>query len=246
MRPSNHQSSACQSPIHQTSTHQSSGQQPSIHQPHMNVLPELNVDSFFYNIISTYEPRFQKIETAFQLSEDILESSHSLFENVHSCLNELRKERDLLNSKLCETIAKNGSLRKKDYHTMMSDILDSFDAKEKETESQFLIFIEAQKGTAQSLKNSLLSIKDIDSKDTNEKIGIIKEQLSQIPKLQEMRKETVMKSFMSFQQMHNKMMDYLEDMLAKGDQILIQDLKKVKDQILKEINPSSKLPEEIN
>ena len=120
---------------------------------------------------------------------------------------------------------------------MMSGMLNSLDDKEREAESQFLVFIEAQKETAQSLKESLLGIKDITAQDAGEKINLIKEQLSQISQLQELRKETAMKTFMDFQQMHNKMMECLEDLLKKGDHILIQDIKKVKNQFIQEINP---------
>ena len=202
----------------------------------MSPLSEINIDGFFDNIITSYESRIQKIQTAFQSSENITESSHSLFDNVHNSINDLKKEREILNSRLCETLAKNGSLRKKDYNSMMSGILSALDAKEREAETQFLIFIEAQKETAQSLKNSLLGIKDITSADASEKITLIKDQLSQISKLQEMRKETAMKTFIDFQQMHNRMKECLENLLEKGDQVLIQDIKKVKNQIIKEIN----------
>lgn len=212
----------------------------------MSTQPGINIDGFFDNIITSYETRIQKIQTAFQSSENITESSHSLFDNVHCSLTGLRKERDILNSKLCETVAKNGSLRKKDYNTMMSGILSALDEKEKEAESQFLIFIEAQKETAQSLKNSLLDIKDITSPDVNKKITLIKEQISQISKLQEMRKETVMKTFMDFQQMHNRMMECLESLLEKGEHILIKDIKKVKDQIIKDINLAGFLSNKAN
>jgi len=202
----------------------------------MNTQPALNIDGFFGNIITSYESRIQKIQTAFQSSENITESSHFLFDNVHHSLNELKKERDILNSQLCENLAKNGSLRKKDYNTMMSGILNALDEKEKDAETQFLNFVEAQKTTAQSLKNSLLGIKDITSQDNCEKITIIKEQLSRISELQETRKESVMKTFLDFQKMHNKMMSCLENLLEKGDQILVRDVKKIKDQIIKEIN----------
>ena len=203
----------------------------------MTTLSEINIDGFFDNIISSYETRIHKIQTAFQSSENITESSHSLFDNVHSSLNDLRKERDLLNSKLCETVAKNGSLRKKDYYIMMSGIINALDDKEREAESQFMIFIEAQKETAQSLKNSLLDIRDVTSQDAGEKILDIKKQLSQISKLQERRKETAMKTFMDFQLMHNKMMQCLENLLNRGDQLLIQDIKKVKNEFIKELKP---------
>ena len=202
----------------------------------MNNQPELNIDGFFDNIISSYENRIQKIQTAFQSSENITESSHFLFDNVQSSLNDLRKERDLLNSRLCETLAKNGSLRKKDYNTMMSGILCALDEKEKEAETQFLSFIEAQKETAQSLKTSLLGIKDITSPDVTEKINLVKVQLSLISELQETRKETVMKSFTDFQKLHNRMIESLNSLLIKGDPIHVRDIKKIKDQLIKELN----------
>ncbi|MEI7897618.1 MAG: hypothetical protein WCJ26_11330 [bacterium] len=202
----------------------------------MDTRPAMNIDGFFGNIINSYESRIQKIQTAFQSSENITESSHFLFDNVHHSLYELKQERALLNSRLCENLAKNGSLRKKDYNTMMSGILSVLDEKEKEAEAQFLSFIDAQKATAQSLKNSLLDIKDITTQDNCEKISIIKEQLARISKLQEMRKEAVMKTFLDFQQMHNKMRTCLENLLMKGDQIMIKDIKKVKDQLINDIN----------
>ena len=201
----------------------------------MSTQPELNLDSFFDNIITSYENRIQKIQTAFQSSENITQSSHSLFDNVQNSLNDLKKERDILNSRLCENLAKNGSLRKKDYNTIMSGILSALDEKESEAERQFLNFIEAQKETAQSLKTSLLSIKDITSQDSTEKITIIKDQLSQLSKSQEVKKEMVMKTFFDFQLMHNKIMEYLEDLLTKGSQIQIKDIKSVKNKIIQEI-----------
>ncbi|MFZ4412713.1 MAG: hypothetical protein ACOYOV_06490 [Bacteroidales bacterium] len=203
----------------------------------MKANTNIDLDSFFGNVITSYEERIQKIQTAFQSSENITESSHFLFDNVHNSICDLKKERDLLNTRLCETLARNGSLRKKDYNTMMSDIIGTLDQKERAAETQFLNFIEAQKQTAQSLKNSLLGIKDITSQDTNEKIAIIKEQLSQISKLQEMRKDTVMKTLIDYQQMHNRMMECLEYLLEKGDHIIVQDIKKIKSQIINEIKP---------
>lgn len=201
----------------------------------MSTQPELNIDGFFDNVLSSYETRIQKIQTAFQSSENLTESSNSLFDNVHDSLSNLRKERDLMNSRLCEAVAKNVSLRKKDYNTLMSGILNTLDEKEKEAENQFLIFIETQKETARSLKNSLLMIKDITAKDAKEKIAIVKAQISQISEQQEMRKEAVMKTFIEFQQLHNKMMECFEDLLKKGDHILVQDIKSIKEHVFQEI-----------
>ena len=202
----------------------------------MSMKAEINTDGFFDNIISSYETRIQKIQTAFQSTENITESSHSLFDNVQNTINELKKERDILNSRLCENLAKNGSIRKKDYNTIMSGILTVLNEKEKEAERQFLNYIEAQKETGQTLKNSLLGIKDITTEDSTDKIITIKKQLSQISNKQEKEKETVMKTFTDFQQMHNRIIGCLENLLEKGDHILIKDIRKNMNQILKDIN----------
>jgi len=177
--------------------------------------------------MTLYETRIRKIQTAFQSSEEITQTSHFLFDHVRNSLEELKKERDILSSRLCESLAKNGSLRKKDYNTIMSGIIDTLNEKEKEAEKQFSSFVEAQRETAQSLKNSLLSIKDITSQDLEEKASILKKQLSGISELQETRKEKVMNTFLDFQEMHNEMMNFFESLLKKGDQIAIQDIKKI-------------------
>jgi len=201
----------------------------------MNVRSELNIDVFFNNVLSSYESRIQKIQTAFQSSENLTESSNSLFDSIHNSLDNLRKERDLLNSRLCETVARNVSLRKKDYNAIMSGILNMLDEKEKEAESQFLIFIETQKETARSLKNCLLTIKDITAQDAKEKIALVKEQISQISEQQEIRKEAVMKTFIEFQQMHNRIMECFENLLKKGEHILVHDIKVIKEQVIQGI-----------
>ena len=193
----------------------------------MHTRTDLNIDGFIDNIISSYESRVQKIQTAFQSSETITESSHNLFDHVHHSLSDLKKERELLNARICESLAKNGSLRKKDYNNLMSGIISTLDEKEKAAEDLFLGFIEAQKETAQSLKNSLLQMKDLSGSDSGETITKIKEQLSRITKMQEMRKEVVISTVLDFQQMHNRMIQCLESILEKGEHLLVKDIKNI-------------------
>jgi hypothetical protein len=200
----------------------------------MNTGDDLNIDGFLDNIIASYENRIQKIQEALQSSENITNSSNILFDNVQNSLAALKSERDKLNTRLCETLAKNGSLRKKDYHNMMSGILDMVNEKEEEAGGQFLNFIESQKKITQSLKNSLLSIKDISSQDANEKIEIIKKQLSISSALYEEGKKKAIKTFSDLQQMHNKLTECLEGLLKKGNNILIQDIKELSIKLKKE------------
>jgi len=202
----------------------------------MNTNPNQEIDYFLENIITSYEDRVQKIQTAFQSSEKITESSHSLYDHVHSSLNGLKKEREQLNTKLCEALAKNGSLRKKDYNTMMSGILETLNGREKEAEHTFLSFIETQKETAQLLKNSIMGFKDISPQDSNEKIANIRQELSHISKIQEERKEIVKNTFIGFQNLHNKIIECLEAQLEKGSEIQAQDIKNIKHKIINEFS----------
>ena len=202
----------------------------------MNIQRELNIDWLFDNILTSYENRMQKIQTACQSSENITESSHFLFDNVHNSLVNLKKKREILNSRLCETLTKNGSINKINYNIMMSDVLSAIDEKEKEAENRFLNFIEAQTQTANLLKTCLLDIKDVNTTDSNDKIAFIKNQLSQISLEQEKSKQTVIKTFMDFQQMHSQLMECLENMLDISDILLIQEIKKMRKLILNGIN----------
>jgi len=212
----------------------------------MNMNSNKEINSLFESIIISYEDRIQKIQTTFQSSENLTESSQFLFDNVHDSLNNLKKQRDLLDSKLCETLSKNGSLRKKDYNLIMSDIINLIDEKERTAEQQFLNFIEAQKETAKSLKSNMLSIRDIASQDANEKIKALKEQLSQISELQEIRKETVKSSFINFQQIHDLVIESFENLLKKGENILIKDIKEIKAQIISKINSKQEVTNPVN
>lgn len=192
----------------------------------MNVSPNPDISSFFGNVITSYHHRIRKIRTAFESSENISESSHAFFDHVHNSLPGLRKERGILISGLSETLETSVSVRKKDYNTMISDLLSALDVKEQPPESGFLVFLEARKGTVQTLTISLLGIKDIAAQDAGEKITAIRAQLSSIPKLPEGRKDQVMKTFTNFQQRQNGMIKCLESLIEKGDHILIRDIKK--------------------
>lgn len=197
----------------------------------MNTEPQLALNSYFETIINSYEDQIQKIQMAFQSSEIITESSHTLSDYVRNSLKELKKERESLNSRLCETLAKNGSLRKKDYNKMMSDILDLLDKQQWEAERKFLDFVETQKEIAQLLKNSLLGLKNIGSQDADDKIASIRKQLSSISILGEKRKEMVLRSFMDFQKMHSKTMGCFKSLLEKNGNIMAKDIKYIKKQI---------------
>ena len=180
------------------------------------------------NYADSGEVRIQKIQNAFQTSENIKESCHFLVDSVEESLEYLKERRIDVSSKLCDALAKKESLRKKDYNSIMDDIYRMLDEKENNAKSQFINFIEDQKEFTQSLKNIIVNITDYSTTDSTDKITVMKEELSQIAEIQEKRKESVIKTLTDFQEIHKKVMEYLESLLEKGDNINIRDIKKAK------------------
>ena len=174
------------------------------------------------------EVRIKKIQNAFQSSENIKESCHFLIDSVEDSLEYFKERRKDVSSKLCEALAKKESLRKKDYNIIMDDIYRLLDEKENNAKSYFIAFIEDQKEFTQSLKNIIVNIADYSASGSADKNALLKEELSQIAEIQEKRKESVIKILTDFQKTHNKVMEYLESLLGKGDNISIRDIKNAK------------------
>ncbi len=172
--------------------------------------------------------RIQKIQNAFQSSENIKESCHYLVDSVKDSLDYLKERRLDLSSKLCEVLAKKESVRKKDYNSIMDDINMMLDEKENTAKNHFLNYIEDQKEFTQSLKDIIVNISDYSKEDLNNKNALLKSELSEIAEIQEKRKQTVITILTNFQETHKKVMEYLESLLEKGEDITIRDIKKAK------------------
>ncbi len=188
-------------------------------------LDEMN--DFIENLVISYESRLHNIETVFNTSEAISESSQNLFKDLQLSLVELRKERTHINDQLRESLAKNGSLRKKDYDKMMKGILLLLEKKEKEAENYFAKYIEDQKALASFIKKGLLEIKDASSKNNNDSIKSFKKELNNITQEQELMKNKVIQHFLTYQNIHNTTTGHLKILLKKRDTILVKDIKKI-------------------
>lgn len=189
----------------------------------------------FESLIQSYETRIQNIESVFCKSDDLTQSSYTLLQDFTSSIKNYRAERDTINSLLQENLAKNVSLRKKDYNRMMSDILDKLDEKEQEAEKQFKQFIEEQKAMTQFLKKGVFEIKDHIQENNRERIKVFREELDRISTELEAKKELVIQEFFDYQQMHRLIIEKLKMLLAKGDQVFVHDVKEVHRTLISEI-----------
>jgi len=201
----------------------------------METIAQNTPNDFIETILTSFEDRIQKIETAFSTSEAVNDSSNELMSDFHHSLFELRNERIQLNTLLRENLARKGSLRKNDYDCLMGDLFTLLSEKEKEAENQFNSYIEDQKLMVQFLRHGILEIKNIEDDDYKTKIETFKTDLENIIKKQAHVKEQAINKFQEFQNIHQKITGNFQQLLENSEHVHCHDLKKLKNQLLEEL-----------
>lgn len=176
-------------------------------------------------IISSYENRIESIESIF-------ESTTELLENSQNFLIDSRKDREKINAQLRENLAKNESLRKKDFDNMMQEILPPGDQKEKQIKDLLKSYFNEQREMAHILKNNLTEFKDLLAKGETQRIKNFQQTFKEIIAKQDERKAEVAAKLKEFQEDQKLLAERLKELLAKGSQLRIRDLKLT----LKELN----------
>jgi alpha-mannosidase len=202
----------------------------------METMTDKSSLDFIENFIHSFEDQIEKIESVFRSSEAVSDSSHLLFNDFRQSLSKLRDERNRLNERLRENLARNGSLRRNDYDCMMEEIFTLLDEKEKDAENQFYRYIDDQKAMARFLRQGILEIKDIDQEDNREKIREFRSELETILQAQQHRKELAIKTFLEFQNTHQRITVHFHKLLDEDAHLLCKDIKNVKKHILEELD----------
>lgn len=201
----------------------------------METLNQNSTVDFIETILTSFEDRIQKIETAFSSSEAIYDSSNVLSKDFQQSLLELRNERTELNTMLRENLAKHGSLRKNDYDCLMVEIFTYLNEKERDAENQFNRYIEDQKEMVHFLRHGILEIKDTSLDDYKEKITDFKARLDSIIRTQQQRKDSAIKKFTEFQHIHQKITSRFRQLLDQDNKVFCKDIKILKKQVLEEL-----------
>jgi len=198
----------------------------------MKTTPLNDMNDFVEDLVISYEARLNKMGSIFTTTEAISESSNHLFNDFHNSIQDLRDERGKLNFNLRETLAKNGSLRRKDYDRLMERILIFLEEKENEAEKHFCNYIEGQKVMAQTIKTGLLGLNEAQSTNTPNRIKNFKQELECISKEQETRKDFVMEQFLSFQEIHDNVTNKFNGLLKNVEEVRVKDIKIVINDLL--------------
>jgi len=170
------------------------------------------------NIISSYQARIQSIGAIF-------DNTHELLEGFQESLLDTREEREKMNAELRENLAKNESLRKKDFDNMMRDILSAQEEREKQVRSLLKDYLNEQKEMANALGESLGKVKDAVAKGEAQRVKEFQAAITEILEKQEQRKQEVSSELKEFQKNRQEMAKRLKELLAKGRELRIKDLK---------------------
>jgi metal-responsive CopG/Arc/MetJ family transcriptional regulator len=196
----------------------------------LKVVPSVrNSERIVNNVIDSYEIRIQDIESLFSTSLQILEGFQEAFLDT-------KQERNKINTQLRDTLARNESLRRKDFDNMMQGILSIQDQREKEIRNLLHNYLNEQKEMAQALRNKFGELKVSLVKGKARRVEEFQALIKEILDRQEVRKKEVVSRLEEFQKEQKAVESRLKDLLAKGRETRIRDFK----YMLKEIKAKDK------
>ena len=170
------------------------------------------------DIISSYESRVYSIGAVFDTTHQILQGFQDSFLDT-------KQEREKLNAELRENLAKNESLRRKDFDHMMQGILSTQDEKEKEVRNLLNGYLNGQKEMAQALRENLKKFKDSLARGEVGRVKEFQRMIKGILARQDARREDVTSNLKGFQNEQQEMAKRLKELLSKGNNLRIKDFK---------------------
>ena len=170
------------------------------------------------DIISSYETRIQGVEALFQ-------TTHQILQGFQDSVLDTRQEQERINGQLRESLAQNGSLRKKDFDRMMSVISSHQDQEEQEVRSLSKSYLNEQTNFVQELRESLRNFTEALAGGEVQRVKEFQMLIKEIFAKQEQRKEEVISNLKEFQKEQQETARMLKNLLAKGRELRIKDLK---------------------
>jgi len=175
-------------------------------------------------IISSYEDRIKSVESTY-------DNIFQIFHTFQTFFIDTKQEQEQTNTQLRENLARNGSLRKKDFDNMMQDILKTQDEREEAVKGLLNVYLNEQYKTANILRENLSEVRGALAKGEVEKIREFKGLIRSLLDEQESKKEEITSNLKEFQKEQERVTTGIKDLLAKGNELRIRDFKKM----LKEI-----------
>ncbi|MEI7615945.1 MAG: hypothetical protein WCJ54_04455 [Actinomycetota bacterium] len=182
------------------------------------MLLENSTETTAKNIISSYEIRIKSIGSIFDTTHELLQSFKDSFLDS-------KQDREKSISQLRENLAKNESLRRNDFDSMMKDILIMQDRREKEVWGMLNGYLDGQKEMSQTLGKNFEEFKDSMIAGDSRRLEEFKDTMKNIMDRQTERKEEVVAKLKEFQREREEMSVELKTLFEGGRNIRIADVK---------------------
>jgi molecular chaperone DnaK (HSP70) len=178
----------------------------------------LGVQHAVEEIISSYEQRLRGIGF-------IIDNTQMILGEFQESLSDTKQEREELKIELRDTLARNESLRKKDFDAMMNTILSSQDDREREVRGLLSSYLTEQRDMAKTLRENLGSFRDSLNRDNIDRVQNFHQMLQDILNKQEERKTEVTEKLTTYQKEQSELSSTLAALLSRGRDLRTRDLK---------------------
>jgi len=182
------------------------------------MLSESSTETTAKSIISSYEIRIKSIGSIF-------DTTHELLQGFKDSFLDNKQDREKSISQLRENLAKNESLRRNDFDSMMKDILIMQDKREKEVWGMLNGYLDGQKEMSQTLGKNFEEFKDSMIAGDSRRLEEFKDTMKSILDRQSERKEEVVAKLKEFQKEREEMSVELKTLFEGGRNIRIADVK---------------------
>jgi bacterioferritin (cytochrome b1) len=186
--------------------------------PRAPMTDSVNATHVVEGIISSYEEKLQSMSL-------IIDNTQMVLGEFQESMSHGKEEKEALHVRLRETLARNESLRKKDFDAMMNTILFSQDDRERAVRKLLHNYLTEQREMARRLKENLGTFKDGLNTDNIGRINDFHEVLTDILKKQEERKAELAATLKILQKEQGQLSRSLGELLSKGRELRIRDLK---------------------
>ncbi|MBI4690598.1 MAG: hypothetical protein HY754_10085 [Nitrospirae bacterium] len=193
----------------------------------MEVMPlKEDITHMFDAVIFSCEARLQSLGAISETTRQILQGvNDSLNDAKRYPFPDIKQERERIKAELRESLARNKSLRKKDFDNMMRGILSVQDEKEKEVRNLLNDYFIEQKSVTEALRENLAKLRESFHKGEVQRVKELQEQIKDILTGQEEGKKKVIARLKDFQREQQELIKNLRELLSRGKDLGINDLK---------------------
>jgi hypothetical protein len=177
-------------------------------------------DDILESVISSYEARIQSIDVFFETAGQIVQDFQESLLNT-------RTEREKINSQLRDSLARNASLRRKDFDRMMNIISSSVEQSEQEIRQLSRKYLGEQAKLMRQLRESLQEFRDALAEGRAEKVRELQILIRAILSKQDECRNKVTSKLEQFQQGQRQTSKMLKELLAMGEKLRIRDFKEM-------------------